>query len=420
MGDKNISAEKSKARILLGAAFLMGISAIGPGFLNQTANFTAAHGASHGFIILISVILGLGVQINVWRIICVSGMRGQDIANKVLPGLGYFLAFLVGLGGLAFNIGNVGGAAMGLNAMANVPVELGYWICGLLGIAIFVFKDAKSVTDLVMKILGFLMIGIVLFVMFSTRPPIGEAALRTFAPLPPEGLGMVVFFFPIMTYLGGTVGGYITFSGAHRLLDANITGTENLRQITKSSVQGISIATVMRILLFLAIFGVIAMGFTLDPEPGRIANPAAVAFYRSPLGIVGYRFFGLLLLIAGLTSVIGAAYTSVTFLKTLFKPVMKYERFVTIGFIAVSTFVMSVVGNPAQLLILVGFLNGLILPVSMTVMLLACRRKDIVGEDYKHPMWLIVAGIAIVGVTAFLSVNAFPSMLASMAAFFGG
>ena len=35
-------------------------------------------------------------------------MRGQDIANKVLPGLGYFIAFMVALGGLAFNIGNVG------------------------------------------------------------------------------------------------------------------------------------------------------------------------------------------------------------------------------------------------------------------------------------------------------------------------
>ena len=38
-------------------------------------------------------------------------MRGQDIANKVVPGLGYFIAFLVSLGGAVFNIGNVGGAA---------------------------------------------------------------------------------------------------------------------------------------------------------------------------------------------------------------------------------------------------------------------------------------------------------------------
>ena len=403
MSDNNASANKSKARILLGAAFLMAISAIGPGFLTQTANFTYAHGANHGFIILVSVVLGLGVQLNVWRVICVSGMRGQDIANKMLPGLGYFLAFLIGLGGLAFNIGNVGGAAMGLNAMADVPVEFGYWICGALGIMIFLSKNSKSIVDWVMKILGIIMIAIVLVVMFRTQPPLAEAAIRTIAPQPPPGATMTIFFFPIMTYLGGTVGGYITFSGAHRLLDAKISGIKNLKQITKSSIQGVSIASVMRVILYLAILGVIARGFTLAPEPGRIANPAAVAFYRGA-GIIGYRFFGVLLLIAGLTSVIGAAYTSVTFLKTLFKPVMKYENQFIIGFIAVSTVIMSVVGNPALLLILVGFLNGLIVPISMTVMLFACRRKDIVGDTYKHPIGLIIVGIIIVVATAYLSV----------------
>ena len=410
------SENKSKARILLGAAFLMAISAIGPGFLTQTARFTEDHGASHGFIILASVILGLGVQLNVWRVICVSGMRGQDIANKILPGLGYLLAFLICVGGLAFNIGNVGGAAMGLNAMAGVPLSFGIWISGLLGIIIFLAKNARTVVDWVMKILGVIMLLIVFIVMFITQPPVGEAAFRTIAPLPPAGATMTIFFFPIMTYLGGTVGGYITFSGAHRLLDAGISGKENLRQISVSSVQGITIATIMRIILFLAIFGVIAIGFNLSPV-GDIANPAAVAFYHG-IGITGYRFFGIVLFIAGLTSLIGAAYTSVTFLKTLFKPVMEYERYFIIGFIIFSTFIMSFVGSPATLLVLVGFLNGLIVPVSMTVMLIACRRADIVGTEYKHPMWLIILGIIIVLATAYLSITALPNVPGMVAALF--
>ena len=52
-------------------------------------------------------------------------MRGQDIANKVVPGLGYFIACLVALGGLVFNIGNVGGGATGLNVMFGLPVKAG-------------------------------------------------------------------------------------------------------------------------------------------------------------------------------------------------------------------------------------------------------------------------------------------------------
>ena len=115
----------------------------------------------------------------------------------------------------------------------------------------------------------------------------------------------------IITLLGGTVGGYITFAGAHRLIDAGITGEKNLKEINKSSVMGIGIATIVRIFLFLAVLGVVVKGVALDS-----ANPAADAF-RKGAGEIGYRFAGLVLLCAAITSIIGAAYTSVSFLKDL-------------------------------------------------------------------------------------------------------
>ena len=85
--------------------FLWQLRQFGPGFLTQTGKFTDSLHGSFGFVILISVILAAIVQLNVWRVLCVSGMRGQDVANKVLPGLGYVIAFLVVAGGLVFNIG---------------------------------------------------------------------------------------------------------------------------------------------------------------------------------------------------------------------------------------------------------------------------------------------------------------------------
>jgi len=408
----NKTFKESKTKVLLGAAFIMAVSAIGPGFLTQTAVFTQTHGPNHGFIILISLLLATGVQLNVWRVIGTSGMRGQDIANKVLPGLGYVVTFLIALGGLAFNIGNVGGAALGLNALANIPVEFGYWIAAAVAIVIFLLKNAKSVVDAIMKVLGVIVILIVAIVMFMTQPPYTLALRHTF--LPEFDNGITDAFFPIMTYLGGTVGGYITFSGIHRLMDAGISGKNNLKKISIASVQGISIAAIMRVLLFLAIFGVIAAGYTLDPmydtDP---SNPAAIAFLRG-IGPIGFRFFGVVLFVAGLTSVIGAAYTSVSFLKTLFKPVEKRENIFIIIFILVSTLIMSLVGSPALLLVLVGFLNGLILPITLSVILVASKRKDIVGQTYKHPLWLLIVGIIIVIVTTYLSIQAFPSMISSL------
>ncbi len=78
---------------MLGAAFLMATSAIGPGFLTQTTVFTDKLLASFGFVIFVSIIIDIGAQMNIWRIIAVSEKRAQDIANDVLPGLGYFVFF---------------------------------------------------------------------------------------------------------------------------------------------------------------------------------------------------------------------------------------------------------------------------------------------------------------------------------------
>ena len=84
---------------VLGAAFLMATSAIGPGFLTQTATFTNTLLASFGFVILLSILLDIGAQLNIWRIVIVSGKRAQDISNAVFPKAGYFLAALIVMGG---------------------------------------------------------------------------------------------------------------------------------------------------------------------------------------------------------------------------------------------------------------------------------------------------------------------------------
>ena len=145
---------KKSLSVLIGAAFLMATSAIGPGFLTQTGTFTGSLKASFGFVILISVILSAIVQLNVWRVLCVSGMRGQDVANKVLPGLGYVVAFLVVAGGLVFNIGNVGGGALGFNTLLGIPEIAGYFIAGGVAIVIFLMKNALNAMDTLTRYLA--------------------------------------------------------------------------------------------------------------------------------------------------------------------------------------------------------------------------------------------------------------------------
>lgn len=379
--------------VLIGAAFLMATSSIGPGFLTQTTVFTQQLAASFGFVILISLILDIVAQVNVWRIIAVSGLRGQEIANKVLPGLGVLLAIMIVIGGLAFNIGNVAGAGLGLNAMLGVDPIMGAIVSALFAIFIFIYKEAGKAMDKVAQIAGGVMILLMLFVAFKTSPPVGEAIVNTVWP-------KEISWFAIVTLVGGSVGGYITFAGGHRLLDAGIKGQESLPEVTKSSVTGILITGVMRIALFLAVLGVVSKGLVIDP-----ANPPASVFQLAA-GNIGYRMFGMIMWAAAITSVVGAAYTSVSFIRSFHPNIEKYHNWVIIAFIVISTTTFSLVGKPVNVLILVGALNALILPLSLGIILVAAHKKDIVGT-YKHPRWLTVTGAIVVVLMGYLSIITF-------------
>ena len=386
----NETTQKRSLSVSLGAAFLMATSAIGPGFLTQTSQFTAKYLSSFAFVIVCVIIMDMIAQTNVWSIVGVSGLRGQEIANKVLPGLGYLLVVLVVLGGLAFNIGNVGGVSLGFNAMIGIPEKAGVIIGGVLAICIFLSKKANDIVGRVAQILGGIIIVVMLVVAFMAKPPVGDAVAHIFTPENPKEL------IPVMvTLLGGSCGGYITFSGAHKLLDA-----------------GWGVSGSVRILLFLCVLGVCTAGTVVVAENvtavTSAANPAAEAF-RLAAGDIGYRLFGLALFSAGITSVIGAAYTSVSFLKTVHPFIAKNDKWFIVGFIAFSTLVMAILGGAKRMVILAGALNGLILPISLCCMLLGCHKKSIVGE-YKHPVWLQVLGWCVVGVAGYLAVTALPNL----------
>ncbi|MGZ8690840.1 MAG: NRAMP family divalent metal transporter, partial [Aeromicrobium sp.] len=337
----------------LGAMFLMATSAIGPGFLTQTTTFTVALGAAFAFAILVSVLIDIAIQLNIWRIIGVSGRRAQDLANAALPGSGFLLAALDVFGGLVFNIGNVAGTSLGLEALFGLDVRIGGVISALFAIAVFLVRRAGVAMDRIVVVLGVVMLGLTTYVAIESTPPVGDALIQSVAP-------EKVSFLAITTLIGGTVGGYIVYAGAHRMVDNGVRGVENVREITRASVLGIMITAVMRVLLFLAILGVVSSGATIDE-----GNPTASAF-DAALGDVGKIIFGAVIWCAAITSVIGASYTSTSVLKVFGGWVTRWERWIVVGFIAVSTVLFLILGaEPVRLLIFAGAFNGLILPVGL-------------------------------------------------------
>ena len=389
MDDSN-KKTRSIGSVILGAAFLMATSAVGPGFLTQTTVFTEQLLASFGFVILISVVLAIFAQLNIWRVLTVTGKRAQDIANETIGGSGYVLAALVAFGGLVFNVGNIAGCGLGLNVLLGIPVKVGAVISAALAIAIFLVKEAGRAMDMFVKVLGVVMLVLIVYVVFAAHPPIGEAIYRTVVPA-------TIDFRAIVTLVGGTVGGYITFAGAHRLIDAGISGREAIPEVNRSALTGIMLTATIRVLLFLAALSVVSLGSSIDP-----ANPPASVF-QNAAGQIGYKLFGIVMWAAAITSVVGAAFTSVSFFKNFHASLERRGNLVIVAFIVFSTLLFLTVGNPVTVLLWAGTLNGFILPIGLALVLLASRQTKVM-KGYVHSKFLQIAGWLVVAIMTTFSV----------------
>lgn len=406
MGDTPPAPPKVRPRVgriaisssLLGAMFLMATSAIGPGFITQTTTFTAELGATFAVAILISILVDIAVQLNIWRVIGVANIRAQDLANKVVPGAGYLLAALIVFGGLVFNVGNLAGTGLGLNAMTGFDTQLGAVLSAVLAVVILGVKKLGVALDRILIVLGLAMIVLTVYVAFVSQPPVGEALRQAVLP---ERFGADVFLATV-TIIGGTVGGYITYAGVHRLVETGQGGRENVRAITQTSVTGIIVTGVMRVVLFLAILGVVAGGADILAS----ANPSAEAF-RQAAGETGARLFGVILWAAAVSSVIGASYTSISFVTTFHPWLEKRRGLLVTVFIGLSLAILLLSGQaPNTLLILAGALNGVILPVGLGILLwVAARRSGDLLGGYRYPRWLIVIGVAAWALTAYMAIG---------------
>ncbi len=375
----------------MGAAFLMATAAIGPGFITQTTVFTGQLFTSFGFAILISILLDIIVQLNIWRIIGTSGKHAPELVNDALPGLGTGLVLLIAAGGLIFNIGNIGGCGLALQSLFGLPFTVGAILSCAIAILIFLIKEFGKAMDAFTKLLGILMIGLMLFVSIRAHPPVAEMMIHSIAP---EKFDVIV----IITLVGGTVGGYISFAGAHRMLDAGIKGQANMKEIQQGAVTGILLAGIMRVLLFAAVAGVVATGISLPAE-----NPASKIF-EVAAGYPGKIIFGIILWCAAITSVVAAAYTSVSFMASVSGMIKSNQRIIIISFMLLSTLLFIFLGSPTKLLVKAGTINGLVLPVALaSILWVVIKRKG--GVHERHPKWLLYTGWTVVVLLAIMGVR---------------
>ena len=128
-------------------------------------------------------------------------------------------------------------------------------------------------------------------------------------------------------------------------------------------------------------------GAKLDP-----ASQAASAFEHAA-DEVGLRVFGIVLWAASITSVIGASYTSVSFLTSRTRTKERTRSLMVVAFIVITTVIYVSIGTaPVTLLIFAGAFNGLLLPVGISVVLWAAWRRADLLHGYDYPRWLLAIG----------------------------
>jgi Mn2+/Fe2+ NRAMP family transporter len=393
-----MSEKKSIITAISGAAFLMATSAIGPGFITQTTVFTAKQGYSFGFAILASICIDIIIQLSIWRVLIVNQKQAPVLFSSVWKPAGLIITVLIVGGGLVFNIANAGGSGLGLELLLPINTKFGAAISGCIALLIFVLPNSSSILDRFVKYLGLLMIAITLYVVWQAKPNALEAVHKSFIP---DTFSVV----SIVTLVGGTVGGYISFAGAHRLLEAGFKGAEAVPQVTQSAIRGIAVTGVMRFILYLAVAGVVAGGFSIDAD-----NPAASVF-KAASGRVGEVIFGVILWSAAITSLLGCTYTSCSFLTAQYPRLIPYTKLLQVVFLLLSLFTFLVLGNPVKLLVAAGAINGMVLPFALVMILLASSKLK--ANTYKHPRWLTIAGWLVTSIMVGMSLYTLTSWITS-------
>ena len=398
--NSGLNSGKALRSIVIGSALLAATTNVGPGFCTQTSLFSYQYLGGMLLAIILSAIFDSVMQTTTYRMCCFAGKEAQGIADDLKKGLGAFLSCIVIFGLCCFQLGNVGGIALGLRTLLNIQnTSVSVLLGGVCAIAVFAFKKFNNIIDMISKLLAVVMIVSIAIVAVMAKPSVSKIF---------ETMGEVKkisLLYPVMTMVGAVSGGYASLIGPHRLLGRGIKGKEHWKTYRATLAGHLGTVYLIRVLFFLACFGVVAHGMQIDTsDPAR-------SIFQTGAGMFGYYLMGVVLFAAGVTTVIGAAVTLVSMIRNYFPKVAEKERETCIVFIAIATILMAVIGQPAAMLVAASSINGMVLPVLMVIMLIASRSKRVMGAEYHHPIVLTVIGVIMAVMFGYSAVTNFSQVV---------
>lgn len=384
--------------ILVTAAF------IGPGTVTTASRAGAQFGYALLWVVLFSVLAAIVLQEMSARLGLVTrqGLGEALRSTFTHPVLRTASAALVigaiAVGNGAYQMGNIAGASIGLEALTGLPHEYGAIATGLAALLMLGLGGYLTIERLLIVLVALMSVLFIVTAMVA-RPDVGEVLLGLLSPRMPAGSTTTV-----IALLGTTVVPYNLFLHASSVREKwgrSVPLDRALRESRLDTTVAVGIGGIITAAILVTAAAVF--------EPGReIKSLADMAHQLKPLlGGAANTCVAAGLTAAGLTSAVtaplAAAYATAGVLG--WKDGLKSRRFRAVwAVIVIAGTLLAVLGRkPLEVIMFAQVANGILLPVMAIFLIIVMNRTALLGE-HRNRIASNVVGIAVVLIAAGLGV----------------
>lgn len=375
----------------LGPGVLVAAAFIGPGTVTTCTLAGAAFGPTLLWAMLLSIIATIVLQEMAARlgVVSQSGLAEVikgEISAPFTRNLVIILVFgAIVIGNAAYEGGNIGGGALGLEALFGIAYSTYYpWIIGFCAFLLLYFGNYRT--------LEVVFIGLVLVMSLSflitaaiVRPDVADLLKGLFVPSVPDG-GMLT----LIALVGTTVVPYNLFLHAS-LVGEKWGSPSNLPLARRDTVISVILGGVVSMAVMISATAI--SGDTID-------NAIDLAEGLEPLyGDMARYFIGIGLFAAGITSAITAPLAAAYVAKGCFgwQSGLKNIKFraVWMVILLLGVLFMSLGIRPVRIITFAQVANGLLLPVIAIFLVWAANRASLLGK-YRNSSIQNTLGVTII------------------------
>lgn len=372
---------------------------IGPG----TVTVCTLAGVSHGFTLLWALLFSVLATVVLQEMSARLGwvtQAGLGDAIRASTSIAWkrvlFFAIVVSaivVGNAAYEAGNIGGAVLGIEAIAETTALWPIVIGAVAFIALFAGR--YRLIEMLMGVLVLVMSICFLATAIVLRPSIADV-LWGFVPRIPHGDPLLT----VVGLIGTTVVPYNLFLHAAAVSEKWKADAE-LSDIRMETVIAISVGGIISMAI------VVVSAAALHGSGTTIGSASDMAVALEPLlGRWARVTMGLGLFAAGISSAITAPLAAAYAAREIFgwarglsKPGF---RAVWMSILAIGVIFASLGIKPILVIRFAQIANGILLPVIAVFLIVLANRESIMGE-YRNRTWQNVAGIVVILVTCLLS-----------------